>query len=163
MNYMSHLRVTASQITCNSIYCLFKNEFRLILKSPPPPPCTHTHTQSLGLFVRESSGDPPTTPTQRTCNDDRVSTADANYMMTSPNGSISALLAFCEGNHRSPVDSPNKDQLPGALIFSLAYARTPGWANIPMLNFKLWWVKLNEAYGNVWICLAEPQLITMTS
>ena len=32
---------------------------------------------------------------------------------------FSALLALCEGNHRSPVDSPHEDQWRGALMFSL--------------------------------------------
>ena len=30
------------------------------------------------------------------------------FMMTSLNGNISALLALCEGNHWSPMDSPQK-------------------------------------------------------
>ena len=35
---------------------------------------------------------------------------------------FSALLALCEGNHRSPVDSPHKGQWRGALMFSLICA-----------------------------------------
>ena len=42
---------------------------------------------------------------------------------------FSALLALCEGNHRSPVDSPHKGQWRGALMFSLIGAWTNGWAN----------------------------------
>ena len=49
--------------------------------------------------------------------------------MTSSNGTLSALLAFCEGIHRSPVDSSHKDQWRGALIFSLICAWKNGWAN----------------------------------
>ena len=42
---------------------------------------------------------------------------------------FSALLALCEGNHRSPVNSPHKDQWRGALMFSLICAWTNSWAN----------------------------------
>ena len=49
--------------------------------------------------------------------------------MTSSNGKISALLDLCEGNHRSPVDSPHKGQWRGTLKFSLVCAWTNGWAN----------------------------------
>ena len=42
---------------------------------------------------------------------------------------IKALLALCEGNHRSPVDSPHKGQWRGALMFSLICAWTNGCAN----------------------------------
>ena len=41
----------------------------------------------------------------------------------------SALLAICEGNHRSPVDFPHKGQWRRALTFSLICARTNGWTN----------------------------------
>ena len=40
-------------------------------------------------------------------------------MMTSSNGNISAVLALCAGVHRSPVNSPNKGQWRGALMFPL--------------------------------------------
>ena len=40
-----------------------------------------------------------------------------------------ALLALCEGDHRSPVDSPDKGQWHGALMFSLISAWTSNWAN----------------------------------
>ena len=33
---------------------------------------------------------------------------------------FSVLLAICEGNHRSPVDSPHKGQWRGALMFFLS-------------------------------------------
>ena len=42
---------------------------------------------------------------------------------------FSALLAFCEGIHRSPVTSPHKDQLHGALLFSLICAWINTWVN----------------------------------
>ena len=42
---------------------------------------------------------------------------------------FSALLAFCEGNHRSPMDPPHRGQCRGALMFSLICAWTNGWAN----------------------------------
>ena len=37
---------------------------------------------------------------------------------------FSALLAFCEGTHRSPVASPHKDQWRGALMFWSAPEQT---------------------------------------
>ena len=39
------------------------------------------------------------------------------------------LLAHCEGNHQSPVDSPHEGQWRRALMLSLICARTNGWAN----------------------------------
>ena len=44
---------------------------------------------------------------------------------------FSALLVLCEGNHRSPVCPPHKCQCHKALMFSLMYACTNDWANIP--------------------------------
>ena len=53
---------------------------------------------------------------------------------------FSALLAFCEGNHLSPVYSPPKGQWRGALMFSLICAWTNGWANAQVANdlSRLW-------------------------
>ena len=48
-------------------------------------------------------------------------------MMTSSNGTFSALLALCAGN--SPVNSPHKGQWRGAFMFSLICALTNSWAN----------------------------------
>ena len=42
---------------------------------------------------------------------------------------FSALLALCEGIHRSPLDSPNKGQWREAFVFSLICAWTNSWAN----------------------------------
>ena len=42
---------------------------------------------------------------------------------------FSALLAFVWGIHRSPVNSPHKDQWRGALMFSLICAWINGWVN----------------------------------
>ena len=42
---------------------------------------------------------------------------------------FSALLAFCAGIHRPPVNSPHKGQWHGALTFSLICAWTRRWAN----------------------------------
>ena len=43
---------------------------------------------------------------------------------------FSALLALCEGNHRSPVDSPRKGQLRGKLMLPLFFCTwTHIWAN----------------------------------
>ena len=42
---------------------------------------------------------------------------------------FSALLAFCAGIHRSPVNSPHKGQWRGALMFSLICAWTNSWEN----------------------------------
>ena len=51
-------------------------------------------------------------------------------MMTSSNGRfLFALLAICEGIHRSPVNSPNKGQWHGALMFFLICAWIKGWVN----------------------------------
>ena len=43
---------------------------------------------------------------------------------------FSVLLALCGVIHRLPVDYPHKGLWHGALIFSLIYAWTNGWANI---------------------------------
>ena len=48
------------------------------------------------------------------------------HMMTSSNGNISALLVFCKGNHRPPVDSTHNGQWHGALAFSLMCAWADG-------------------------------------
>ena len=42
---------------------------------------------------------------------------------------FSALLALCQGIHRSPVNSPHKDQWRRALKFSLICAWINGWVN----------------------------------
>ena len=42
---------------------------------------------------------------------------------------FSALLALCVGNSPVPVNSPQKGQWRGALIFSLIYAWINGWVN----------------------------------
>ena len=42
---------------------------------------------------------------------------------------FSALLALCEGNHRSPVVSSHKGQSRGGLMFNFICAWTNGWAN----------------------------------
>ena len=42
---------------------------------------------------------------------------------------FSTLLAFCAGNHRSPVNSPHKGQWRRVLMFSLICAWTNSWAN----------------------------------
>ena len=67
---------------------------------------------------------------------------------------FSALLAFCEGIHRSPVNSPHKGQWRGALIFSLTCAWTNGWVNnrdagdlrrnrahydVTVMSLEWWW------------------------
>ena len=51
----------------------------------------------------------------------------ADDMMASSNGNISALLAVCAGN--SPVNAPHKGQWRRALMFSLICASTNVWAN----------------------------------
>ena len=52
-----------------------------------------------------------------------------SHMMASPNGNISPLLTLWEGIHRSPMDSPHDGQWRGALMFSLTWPWTNGWAN----------------------------------
>ena len=42
---------------------------------------------------------------------------------------FSALLALCEGIHRSPMDSPHKGQWREALMLSLIFACTNGWTS----------------------------------
>ena len=42
---------------------------------------------------------------------------------------ISALLAFVRGIHRSPVNSPHKGQWRGSLMFTLICAQINGWVN----------------------------------
>ena len=42
---------------------------------------------------------------------------------------FSALLAFCGGINRWPVNSPHKSQWHGTLVFSLIWACTNGWVN----------------------------------
>ena len=42
---------------------------------------------------------------------------------------FSALLALCVGIHRTPVNSPHKDQWRGALMFSLILAWINSWVN----------------------------------
>ena len=51
------------------------------------------------------------------------------FMMTSPCGNISALLAFVSGIHQSPMNSPNRGLWHGALMFSLIGSWTNGWVN----------------------------------
>ena len=43
---------------------------------------------------------------------------------------LAALLDFCAGIHRSPVNSLHKGQWRGALMFYLIFARINGWLNI---------------------------------
>ena len=51
------------------------------------------------------------------------------FMMTSSNGSISALLAICAGISPVPVNFPHKCQWRGALMFSLICAWINCWVN----------------------------------
>ena len=51
-------------------------------------------------------------------------------MMTSPNGNIfPRYWPFVRGIHRSPVNSPDKGQWRGAMMFSLVCAWINGWVN----------------------------------
>ena len=54
---------------------------------------------------------------------------ESEVMMALSNRNISALMALCEEIHRLLVDSPHKVQWRAALIFSLIYTWTNGWAN----------------------------------
>ena len=70
-------------------------------------------------------------------------------MMTSSNGNISALPVLYEGNHRSPVDSPQKGQWRGALVFFLICAYTNGCLN----NQDVGDLRCHRAhYGVIVIC-----------
>ena len=60
----------------------------------------------------------------------RSKNVQLDYMMTSSNGNISALLAICRGNpHWSTVDSPRKGQWRGALVFPWICTGRNGWAS----------------------------------
>ena len=57
-------------------------------------------------------------------------TIQTRKLMTSSNGNIFCVTGpFVRGMHRSPVNSPHKGQLRGALMFSLTCAWNNGWAN----------------------------------
>ena len=53
----------------------------------------------------------------------------SQYMMMSQMETFPVLLALVRGIHRPPVYFPHKCQWCGALVFSLIYAWTDGWAN----------------------------------
>ena len=53
---------------------------------------------------------------------DEPVSATTFFMMTSSNGNISTLLTFVRGIHWSPVNSPQKGQWRGALMFPLICA-----------------------------------------
>ena len=53
----------------------------------------------------------------------------ALLMMTSSNGNISKLLAFCEGNSPATGEFPSQRPMTRSLIFSLICAWANGWAN----------------------------------
>ena len=64
-----------------------------------------------------------------------------------------ALLALCEGMHRSPVNSPHKSQWRGALGISLIYAWTNVeqtietlviWDAITLIMTSVWWFRRND-------------------
>ena len=58
---------------------------------------------------------------------------------------FSALLGICAGIHRSPVNSPHKDQWRGALMFSLICVWINNWAN----NRKAGDLRRHRAYYDV--------------
>ena len=62
-----------------------------------------------------------------TCSDIQHSGWVIPIMMTSWNGSISALLALVWGIHQPPVNSPHKGQWRGTLMFPLICTWTNGW------------------------------------
>ena len=55
-------------------------------------------------------------------------TIPLQLMMTSSNGNM-GFWPFVRGIHRSPVNSPRKNQWRGALIFSLIWPWINGWLN----------------------------------
>ena len=72
------------------IYCMPYNETSLLLFHIYP--ANHLHDTRFAVFKCRSIL--------------HVPLSLGITMMTSSNGNISALLALCDGNHRSPVDSP---------------------------------------------------------
>ena len=73
--------------------------------------------------------------------------------MTSSNGNIFRVTGpLWRGFHRSPVDSPLKGQWRGALVFSLIYAWTNGWAN----NRDAGDLRRHHAHYDVTVMRGEP-------
>ena len=90
---------------------------------------------------------------------------------------FSALLAFVRGIHRSPVNSPHKEQWCGALMFSLICTWINSWVNnreagdvrrhrvhydvivMVYLNFK----ECVPWYRRARQCLLMPQYLTISS
>ena len=126
-----HLRGVASQITDNSTVCLEACSGYSQTK----------HQGSASLTLCE--GNPSLTdgfPSQMVSNAGSVSMSWCNHhtygttsllsMMASSNGDIFRVTGTrVRAIHQSPVDSPHQGQWRRALIFSLIYAWTNGWAN----------------------------------
>ena len=79
---------------------------------------------------------------------------------------FSALLALCVGVHQSPVDSPHKEPVTRALLFSLMLALTNGWENSRVLVICWWWsfgvtVMMYEfiGYNSMFILSSHQKLI----
>ena len=76
-----------------------------------------------------------------------------------PSETFSALLALCAWNSPSPVNSPHKGQLRGALMFSLICAWTNGWVNTPDAgNFRL-----HRAHYDLTVMDLGPVLLQRTN
>ena len=70
---------------------------------------------------------------------------------------FSALLAICAGIHLSPVNSPQKGQWRGALMFSLICAWTNGWVN----NREAGDLRCHRAHYDVNVMITPSGLGTM--
>ena len=58
---------------------------------------------------------------------------------------FSALLAFCAGIHRWPVNSPHRGQWRGALMFSLICAWIYGWRHHAHYDVTvMWWIYIAD-------------------
>ena len=92
-------------------------------------------------------------------------------MMTSSNGNNFRVTGHLwRGIHRSPVNSPHKDQWRGALMFSLICVWINGWVNnreagdlrryrahydVTVMGFVMWWLRTRVAHDFTTIEKAE--------
>ena len=89
---------------------------------------------------------------------------------------FSALLAIMRGIHRSPVNSPHKDQWCGALMFSLICVWINGWVNnreagnlrryrayydVSLTNFSV--IQIHQCATGSWISMVLPEIKSVFS
>ena len=87
-------------------------------------------------------------------------------MMTSSNWNFPSYSPFVRGIHRTPVDSSNKGQWRGALVFSLICAWTNAWANnrdaCDLRRNRAHYKELSETRQNGWPISFESQIVWWT-